>query len=114
MVIRLLVVLCCSKPDWTVVRQARPTAITIAAGAAVCIAAHAADLAKGFTWDESDYVTSEWAAQTLRRQRYSCWACADPLDLDWSIDRIANELPHLRGNSAISCRHCQSASAHRA
>ena len=73
----------------------------------------AADLAKGFSWDPEDYVSSEWVAQTLRRQRYSCWACADPLDLDWSIDRIANELPHLRGNCALSCRSCQSASAHR-
>jgi len=79
------------------------------------IEAHrAADIAKGFTWNPEDYVTSEWAAQTLRRQRFSCWVCADPLDLDWSVDRIANELPHLRGNCALSCRSCQSASAHRA
>jgi hypothetical protein len=78
------------------------------------IAAHrAADLAKGFTWDEDDYVTIEWVGQTLRRQRFSCAECADPLDLDWSIDRRANELPHIRGNCQAVCRRCNCASAHR-
>ena len=73
----------------------------------------AADLAKGFTWDEPDYVNAKWVGETLRRQRHSCWACAEPLDLDWSVDRTANELPHIRGNCRLSCRRCQSASAHR-
>ena len=78
------------------------------------IEAHrAADLAKGFTWDEPDYVDAKWVGETLRRQRHSCWACAEPLDLDWSVDRTANELPHIRGNCRLSCRRCQSASAHR-
>ena len=71
------------------------------------------DLGKGYTWEHDDYVTTKWVGETLRRQRYSCWACSEPLDLDWSIDRVANELPHIRGNCAISCRSCQSASAHR-
>ena len=79
------------------------------------IEAHkAADRAKGFKWDPAAYVTREWVADKLRSQRYSCWACSEPLDLDWSIDRIANELPHLKENSAISCRACQHASSHRA
>ena len=72
-----------------------------------------ADIAKGHTWNIPDCVDSNWVGETLRRQRFSCWACADPLDLDWSIDRIANEMPHIRGNCAISCRRCQNASAHR-
>ncbi len=47
------------------------------------IEAHrAADLAKEFTWEESDYIDSKWATDTLRSQRYSCAECADPLDLD--------------------------------
>ena len=79
------------------------------------ITAHrAADMARGFTWEESAYVTSKWVGETLRRQRFSCAECADPLDLDWSIDRRANELPHLRGNCQLVCRRCQHASAHRA
>jgi hypothetical protein len=73
----------------------------------------AADIAKGFTWEPSTYVDANWVADALRRQRHSCWACGDPLDLDWSIDRIANELPHIKGNAAICCRRCQHASAHR-
>ena len=72
-----------------------------------------ADLAKGYSWETPDYVNAQWVADTLRRQRFSCWACSDPLDLDWSIDRVANEMPHIRGNCAISCRRCQHASAHR-
>jgi hypothetical protein len=78
------------------------------------IAGHtAADLAAGFVWDPADYVTNEDVTAKLRRQRYSCHACAEPLDIDWSIDRLVNELPHLRDNVAISCRRCQHASAHR-
>ena len=79
------------------------------------IEAHrAADLAKGFVWDRADYVTCEWVAEKLRIQRFSCWGCSEPLGPDWSIDRIVNELPHIKSNSAISCRRCQCASAHRA
>ena len=78
------------------------------------IAGHtAADTTAGFVWDAADYVTVEDVTTKLRRQRYSCHACAEPLDQDWSIDRLVNELPHLRDNVAISCRRCQHASAHR-
>jgi hypothetical protein len=78
------------------------------------IAGHvAADLAAGFVWDPSDYVTVEDVRAKLKRQRHSCHSCAEPLDQDWSIDRLVNELPHLRDNVAISCRRCQHASAHR-
>ena len=72
-----------------------------------------ADRAKGYTWDLDAYVNSQWVGDTLRRQRYSCAECGEPLDLDWSIDRIANELPHIRGNCQVVCRHHQHASAHR-
>ena len=79
------------------------------------IAGHTtADTAAGFVWDPADYVTAEDVMAKLRRQRYGCHACAEPLDQDWSIDRLVNELPHLRDNVAISCRRCQHASAHRA
>ncbi len=79
------------------------------------IAGHtASDTAAGFVWDPADYVTAEDVMAKLRRQRYGCHACAEPLDQDWSIDRLVNELPHLRDNVAISCRRCQHASAHRA
>ena len=78
------------------------------------IALHRADdTAKGFVWAEPDYVSAAWASDTLRRQRYSCAECAEPLDQDWSIDRRANDLPHIKGNCALVCRRCQCASAHR-
>jgi len=46
-------------------------------------------------------------------QQYSCYSCRDPLDTDWSVDRLDNTLPHLKDNCAISCRRCQNASSHR-
>ena len=73
-----------------------------------------ADRAKGFVWDPAAYVAREWVADKLRSQRYSCWACSEPLDLDFSIDRVANEMPHLKENCRISCRTCQCSSSHRA
>ena len=73
----------------------------------------AADLAKKFTWDEADYVTTEWVAATLKRQRYSCAECSIPLEDDWSVDRKVNESPHLKENCQICCRRCQHSSAHR-
>ena len=78
------------------------------------IAGHrTADTAKSFTWDDADYVDGAWVGETLRRQRYSCGECSEPLDADYSIDRRANNLPHVRGNCQIVCRRCNCASAHR-
>ena len=78
------------------------------------IEAHkAADRARGFVWAADAYVDRAWVEGKLRSQRYSCWKCSEPLDQDWSIDRIANELPHLKDNAGISCRSCQHSSGHR-
>jgi hypothetical protein len=71
------------------------------------------DNSAGFVWDQADYVTVADVMSKLKRQRYSCHACAEPLDEDWSIDRLVNALPHLKDNIALSCRRCQHASSHR-
>jgi hypothetical protein len=79
------------------------------------IAGHvASDEAKKFTWELNDYVTPAWATATLKLQQYACSECSEPLDEDWSIDRRANDLPHLKSNCSICCRLCQHSSAHRA
>ena len=71
------------------------------------------DDSAGFVWDQADYVTVADVMSKLKRQRYSCHACAEPLDEDWSIDRLVNALPHFKDNIALSCRRCQHASSHR-
>ena len=58
-------------------------------------------------------MTTEWVKKQLRSQRSSCYVCEEPLDEDWSVDRISNDLPHIKDNCMVSCRHCQHASAHR-
>ena len=64
-------------------------------------------------WDEKDYITVDWTTTTLKRQRFSCAECSDPLNADWSIDRRVNELPHTKANCQICCLRCNCASAHR-
>ena len=59
------------------------------------------------------YITTDWVKKQLKKQRWSCYSCGDPLDADWSVDRVSNDLPHLIDNCALSCRRCQHASAHR-
>ena len=61
----------------------------------------AADRAKQFVWDEKDYITSEWIKNRLSSQHSSCSLCREPLDIDWSVDRIDNTLPHIKDN----CHH---------
>ena len=72
-----------------------------------------ADKAKQFTWDADNYISVTWIKQQLRAQRSSCYTCAEPLDEDWSVDRIDNKLPHIKDNCAIACRFCQNGSCHR-
>jgi len=78
------------------------------------IAGHiAADAAKEFKWEQKDYITNEWVRNRLHTQQYGCYSCRDPLDTDWSVDRVSNTLPHLKANCMISCRRCNHASSHR-
>ena len=60
-----------------------------------------------------DYVSVDWAREKVKMQGYSCAMCSEPLDKDWSIDRIDNARAHIKDNCQISCRRCQHASSHR-
>ena len=71
------------------------------------------DRRKGRPFNSKDYVTEHWARQKIKTQGYSCAVCLEPLDLDWSIDRIDNSRAHVKDNCQISCRRCQNASGHR-
>ena len=72
-----------------------------------------ADKKKGRTFNIEDFVTEEWARKKIKMQGYNCAVCLEPLDLDWSIDRIDNSRAHVKDNCQISCRKCQLASGHR-
>jgi len=71
-----------------------------------------ADHEKKFHYDEKDYVTKEWVIEKLKKQRYACAVCNESLDMDFSIDRKANNLPHIKSNCQMVCRRCNCASAH--
>ena len=71
-----------------------------------------ADHEKKFNYDEKDYVTKEWVIEKLKKQRYACAVCNESLDMDFSIDRKANNLPHIKSNCQMVCRRCQNSSAH--
>jgi hypothetical protein len=71
-----------------------------------------ADNQKKFHYDLQDYVSNEWVIEKLKKQRYACAVCSESLDMDLSIDRKANNLPHIKSNCQIVCRRCNCASAH--
>ena len=71
-----------------------------------------ADNQKKFHYDLQDYVSNEWVIEKLKKQRYACAVCNESLDMDLSIDRKANNLPHIKSNCQIVCRRCQNASGH--
>jgi hypothetical protein len=76
----------------------------------------ASDLARGFLWDDADYVSPAWVLERLHVQGWRCQGCSEALDHvhGASIDRMANDMPHLALCCQIVCTSCQSASAHRA
>ena len=74
------------------------------------IAGHrTADLRAGRRWEEADYVTVADVEALLEEQGGRCAECATYLQVAWrerakpdpdqfSVDRLDNALPHLRGN----------------
>ena len=49
------------------------------------------DRAKEFVWDDEQYITTDWVKKQLKKQRWSCYSCGDPLDADCSVDRVSND-----------------------
>jgi hypothetical protein len=67
-----------------------------------------ADRIAGRDFAESDYITAE-DAMALFKIGGRCGGCGECLGDDWSIDRIDNDLPHLKGNCRLRCLSCQHA-----
>jgi hypothetical protein len=72
-----------------------------------------ADNEKSRAFTSEEYVSVDWTMQKIKSQGYTCATCPEPLDKDWSIDRIDNARAHTKENCQISCRRCQHASSHR-
>ena len=63
-------------------------------------------------YEDVDYVDVAWSYSKIKEQGYNC-SCGEPLDQDWSIDRIDNARAHIKENCQITCRRCQHASGSR-
>lgn len=51
-----------------------------------------------------DYITPAWILARLSSP--ICIHCNDDISNTWEVDRIDNLLPHIIGNCALSCPHC--------
>jgi hypothetical protein len=78
----------------------------------------AADLKVGRSWVEADYLTVEDVRALLSEQENRCSECGEVVELAWksasdpsqfTIDRLNNDLAHIRGNCVISCLSCNRA-----
>ena len=75
------------------------------------------DNKKGFIWKDEDYVNEKWFRDMVFRQRYCCKNCNNAIildygfgdDLQYSIDRMDNDLPHIMSNCNIVCYNCNRA-----
>lgn len=75
------------------------------------------DQRAGRKWDEKEYITSDWINEQWRALPTKCCPmCICPFEkyLDDSnkvktnitVDRIRNDLPHLKSNSRLLCIRC--------
>jgi len=63
------------------------------------------DRLKGFKWEEKDYITKEWIENELILCNYQCSICNENLYCP-SVDRISNDIPHLKNNCKMACSYC--------
>ena len=73
------------------------------------------DAKAGRLYDEADYVSVEDFKALLEEQDYRCAVCAELMALVWkeakdnsqfTLDRLDNDLAHVKGNCAVSCLGC--------
>jgi hypothetical protein len=101
----------CGTLDIVLVRhQAAGTAAGTLPAAAIGarIQAHrGADSLRGFAYAEAEYVSGDWVACQLAEQSHMCAECLGDLgEVNtglWSIDRLDNYQPHIRGNCRLVC-----------
>ena len=73
------------------------------------------DTKKNRPFDESDYIDRTYVCQLFRSQQCQCARCDHELDVDYdndgqaqfSINRIDNNLAHIKSNCELVCLQCQ-------
>lgn len=54
---------------------------------------------------EKDFVDLSWVSQQLKKQKYQCAICQDVIN-KLSINRLDNNLPHIKNNCSLTCLLC--------
>ena len=72
------------------------------------------DIFAGREFDENDFITSKDIKNMFDEQKGQCKSCCEPLNLvsnkydpsNLSIDRIDNNMGHVKGNIQLLCVRC--------
>jgi hypothetical protein len=66
-------------------------------------------------FSQDDFVDVAWVRQLIKEKGLHCFYCAEPVFLvyekaremkQWTLDRIDNEIGHVRGNVVTACLEC--------
>lgn len=64
-------------------------------------------------YNEKKYVDVDWVIKQSKFQMHRCSCCNEVMNLrndggmlDWTIDRIDNEMGHVKNNCTLMCLHC--------
>ena len=76
------------------------------------------DVYKGFTWEPTNYVDRPWLDAMFKRTGPTCYWCgAQNLNCrtrtgadGFTLERLSNDLPHLKRNCVFACGGCNRAS----
>ena len=60
---------------------------------------------KNRVYDNKDYIDYTWVGETLKKQKYQCALCHDLIN-GLSIDRVDNNIAHIKSNCQIACVQC--------
>lgn len=72
----------------------------------------------GRAFEDADYFTVADFKELLAEQEYSCAVCGELVSLTWkkagdesqfTLDRLDNDLAHVKGNCVVSCLGCNRA-----
>jgi hypothetical protein len=72
------------------------------------------DAKAGRLFEEANYVSVEYFKSLLDEQDHRCYMCAELVSLVWkdkdpsqfTLDRLDNDLAHVKGNCVVSCLGC--------
>jgi hypothetical protein len=64
-------------------------------------------------WTEKEYITIEWIEQEFKKYNARCSKCCEGLSYDdFTVDRISNNISHIKTNCRLMCKQCNSGTHH--